>query len=209
MTLNELLHELDVLLQNIPGDKEKIAAQNAVKERLHRHSPFKNEPVDCVLWLHADAITANEYNPNTMAPVEKRLLKHSLETEGFTQPVVVSPLKEKYQLVDGFHRYQLGKNIVKSSGGLTGYLPATVVNADSQGLAERVAATVRHNRARGKHQIDAMSGVVRDLSRLGWEDEKIGLELGMDTDEVLRLKQISGLAELFAGEKFSEAWTVK
>lgn len=209
MTLNELLHELDGLLQSIAGDKDKIAVLNAVKQRLHRHSPFKNEPVDCVVWPHASTISANDYNPNTMAPVEKRLLKHSLQTEGFTQPVVVSPLKEKYQLVDGFHRYQLGKNIVQSSEGLTGYLPVTVINPGSQGLPERVAATVRHNRARGKHQIDAMSDVVRDLSRQGWSDDKISQELGMDGDEVLRLKQISGLAELFAGEHFSEAWTVK
>ncbi|WP_141244091.1 ParB/RepB/Spo0J family partition protein, partial [Citrobacter sp. TSA-1] len=165
-------------------------------------------PVDCVLWVKADEVVANDYNPNVMAPGEKKLLKQSLEKDGFTQPVVVSEEKSHYLVVDGFHRQLLGR---ESDTGkrLKGWLPVTCINPERKGQATRMAATIRHNRARGKHQITSMSDIVRDLSRLGWTDERIGTELGMNQDEVLRLKQISGLTELFQEEDFSPAWTVR
>ncbi|EOU5825009.1 ParB N-terminal domain-containing protein, partial [Escherichia coli] len=139
---------------------------------------------------------------------EKKLLKHSLEQDGFTQPVVVSEEKEHYLVVDGFHRQLLGRE-AGTGKRLKGWLPVTCINPERKGQASRIAATIRHNRARGKHQITSMSDIVRDLSRLGWTDERIGTELGMDQDEVLRLKQISGLTELFLEEDFSPAWTVR
>lgn len=207
--LENLLNQIESMLCELTSEAEKIAVINAVKASLYRHSPFNTEPVDCVMWIPASDIVANDYNPNVMAPAEKRLLRHSIETEGFTQPIVVSPLtKKKFQVVDGYHRYQAGKTTAITRERLRGYLPVTVVNTSSQGLAERIAATIRHNRARGKHQIDEMCDVVRDLARLGWTDAKISKELGMDTDEVLRLKQLSGLAELFIDDDFSDAWTV-
>lgn len=204
-----LLKQLGCYLNSIDSDEERIEVINDVKKLLHQYSPFKNEPVDCVLWVHKDTIVANNYNPNIMAPVERKLLEHSVETDGFTQPVVVTPQNDKFQVVDGFHRHLVGKTSAVVRERIRGYLPVTVVNYESAREAECIAATVRHNRARGKHQITSMSDIVRDLSRLGWGDEKIGKELGMDADEVLRLKQISGLSEIFSREAFSDAWTVK
>lgn len=110
--------------------------------------------------------------------------------------------------MDGFHRQLLGRE-AGTGKRLKGWLPVACINTERKGQAARIAATIRHNRARGKHQITSMSDIVRDLSRLGWADERIGAELGMDQDEVLRLKQISGLTELFQEEDFSPAWTVR
>lgn len=190
------------------AEEETIQALNHLRRVLHEASPFAQEPVDCVLWVKADEVVANDYNPNVMASSEKKLLKHSLEQDGFTQPVVVSEEKDHYLVVDGFHRQLLGRE-ADTGKRLKGWLPVACVNTDRKGQAARIAATIRHNRARGKHQITSMSDIVRDLSRLGWVDERIGAELGMDQDEVLRLKQISGLTELFQEEAFSPAWTVR
>ncbi len=193
---------------SISNDEEKIELLNRIRLLLHAISPFKNEPVDCVLWVKAEKIQANDYNPNIMAPAERKLLKHSIEIDGFTQPVVVSEGKGEYLVVDGFHRQLIGKDTQRSGRRLQGYLPVTCINPETKGHAQRVAATIRHNRARGKHQIASMSDIVRDLSTRGWSDSRIALELGMECDEVLRLKQISGLVELFRDEDFSPAWTV-
>ncbi|MCW9723467.1 ParB N-terminal domain-containing protein, partial [Proteus mirabilis] len=155
-----------------------------------------------------------DYNPNVMSPTEKRLLETSLVKDGYTQPVVVLPIQQsknkpsQWQVVDGYHRYLLSKKNSLNKR-INGYLPITILDVESHTMADQMAATIRHNRARGQHQVAAMSDIVRDLSRLGWNDQKIGDELGMSQDEVLRLKQISGLAELFSEHDFSEAWTVK
>jgi ParB-like chromosome segregation protein Spo0J len=142
-----------------------------------------------------------------VAPPEKRLLLKSIEADGFTQPiVVVHSTEEEYEIIDGFHRHELGKSKPSLRSRLKGYLPITCLQRERH---ERMAATIRHNRARGRHQIHAMSEIVRELSLLGWSEEKIGKDLGMDSDEVLRLKQINGLQELFADRRFSKAWTVK
>ena len=131
----------------------------------------------------------------------------SLEADGFTQPiVVVHSTAEEYEIVDGFHRHELGKAKASLRPRLKGYLPVACLERERH---ERMAATIRHNRARGRHQIHAMSEIVRELSQLGWSEERIGKDLGMDSDEVLRLKQINGLQELFADRRFSKAWTVK
>ncbi|EAR0813673.1 hypothetical protein EF931_21780 [Salmonella enterica] len=191
------------------SDDEKVAALNYLRKTLHGLSPFAREPVDLVLWVKAGEVVANDYNPNVMAASEKKLLHHSLQEDGFTQPVVVSEDKGHYLVVDGFHRQLLGRRESGAGKRLKGWLPVTCINPERKGQAERIASTIRHNRARGKHQITSMSDIVRDLVRLGWTDERIGQELGMDRDEVLRLKQISGLTELFEGDEFSSAWTVR
>lgn len=160
-----------------------------------------------MLWVEGNHITPNDYNPNNVAPPEKRLLLKSIEADGFTQPiVVVHSTEEEYEIIDGFHRHELGKSKPSLRSRLKGYLPITCLQRERH---ERMAATIRHNRARGRHQIHAMSEIVRELSLLGWSEEKIGKDLGMDSDEVLRLKQINGLQELFADRRFSKAWTVK
>ena len=195
-------------LESASDMHEKIKLINEFKILLHQHSPFSEEPVDCVLWVDGKTVDANDYNPNVMASVEKKLLERSIDMDGFTQPVVVAKQKERHLVVDGFHRQQLGKSKTHIRSRLNGYLPVTLIKSSRQGEKERISATIRHNRARGKHQIAAMSDIVRDLCRLGWKEQRISEELGMDADEVLRLKQISGLTELFADEEFSEAWTV-
>lgn len=185
---------------------ERIAALNRVRLALHAVSPFQAEPVDCVQWIAADQVEANDYNPNSVAPPEMRLLEHSIGEDGYTQPIVAWPVDGGYEVVDGFHRNRVGKESKAVRKRVHGYLPLTIINPDRTDRTDRIAATIRHNRARGKHRVDAMSEIVRDLARRNWSNEKIGRELGMDADEVLRLKQISGLAELFAHRTFSEAW---
>lgn len=160
----------------------------------------KNHPVNNVQWVPCEDVYANDYNPNKVAPPEMKLLERSIEADGYTQPIVTWKTQDGYQVIDGFHRHLVGKKM-----GLS-HLPIVVVNDQSTERGDRIASTIRHNRARGKHQISAMSDIVIELSRRNWNDKKIAKELGMDQDEVLRLKQITGLAEAFADEEFSQAW---
>lgn len=163
----------------------------------------KSHPVSSVRWVPTDSVRANDYNPNAVAPPEMKLLKRSIEANGYTQPIVVWRVDDGYEVIDGFHRHLVGKEM-----GLS-HLPVVVVNDDAIDRGDRIAATIRHNRARGKHQVGAMSEIVQELARRNWNDAKIAKELGMEPDEVLRLKQVSGLAELFADKEFSEAWEIE
>lgn len=205
---NTVVAHLNALCESIrtlPAS-ERIEALNAAKLALHEISPFRDEPVDCVVWVEQDAIVANAYNPNTVAPPEMDLLRLSIEEDGFTQPVVAYRENGGYTVVDGFHRTRVGKECVSIHQRVHGYLPITIVRSEREDLDDRMASTIRHNRARGKHGVQAMSRIVLDLARRNWSDGKISKKLGMDADEVLRLKQITGLAELFAHQEFSEAW---
>lgn len=161
---------------------------------------IENHPVSKLHWVEAEKVFANDYNPNRVAPPELKLLEISIIKNGFTQPIVVWKVEDGYEVVDGFHRHIIGKKLGMK------LLPVVILNDDMTNRGDRIAATIRHNRARGKHQIQAMSDIVVELSKRNWSDKKIARELGMDEDEVLRLKQITGLAELFATEEFSEAW---
>lgn len=162
----------------------------------------ERHPVSRVRWVPAQQVTANDYNPNSVAPPEMELLQLSIEADGYTQPIVCWQTgPDAYEVIDGFHRYRVGVERLKLT-----HLPIVVANEDRTDRGDRIAATIRHNRARGKHQVGAMSEIVLELSRRNWSPEKIGRELGMEPDEVLRLRQITGLAELFAGREFSEAW---
>ncbi|MTH44858.1 IbrB-like domain-containing protein [Intestinirhabdus alba] len=204
--MQRLTQEVTHYLSTLP-EEERIKAINELRIAIHKVSPFRDEPVDCVLWIRNDRIAPNDYNPNNVAPPEKKLLLKSIEADGFTQPIVVAQSsQDRYEIVDGFHRHELGKDKAALKSRLHGYLPVACLERSRH---DRMAATIRHNRARGRHQIRAMSEIVRELALLGWEDQKIGQELGMDEDEVLRLKQINGLQELFANRRFSKAWTVK
>jgi ParB-like chromosome segregation protein Spo0J len=186
--------------------EDKMNAINNIRMALHKISPMKSEPVDCVLWVKNKTVVANDYNPNSVAPPEMELLKISIGSDGYTQPIVTFQSDNVYEVVDGFHRHRVGKEDPTIQGRVHGYLPVVVINQDRQDKADRIAATIRHNRARGKHKVDAMSDIVLDLRKRNWKDEKIARELGMDADEVLRLAQITGLAEMFKDEEFSEAW---
>ncbi len=163
----------------------------------------KQHPVSFVRWVLTEKIHANDYNPNSVAKPEMELLELSILEDGFTQPIVVWQDDDNYEVVDGFHRHLVGKKL-----GLT-HLPVVIINENRVDKADRIASTIRHNRARGKHQVGAMSEIVQELSRRNWSEKKIGKELGMEPDEVLRLKQISGLAELFLEEEFSQAWEIE
>lgn len=205
MGIDELLTELCRNIGALP-DAEKIEAINEAKRRLHEISPFCNEPTDCVLWVKGDQVEANDYNPNTVAPPEMKLLELSISEDGYTQPIVAWGKNDYYEVVDGFHRNRVGKECKSVRERVRGYLPITLINHAREDKGDRIASTIRHNRARGKHQVAAMSDIVLDLSRRNWSDAKIGRELGMEPDEVLRLKQITGLAELFSDAEFSKAW---
>lgn len=186
----------------------RVEALNELRAELHALSPFASEPVDCVRWVPADAVHGNPWNPNTVAPPEMKLLALSIEADGYTQPIVtyVGEDADGRQVVDGFHRHRVGKEVPSVSARVHGYLPVVTINEERGNREDRMAATIRHNRARGRHRVDSMSDIVMELRRRKWTDERIGKELGMDPDEVLRLAQITGLAELFRDREFSEAW---
>lgn len=185
---------------------ERIEAINEIKRELHRISPFQREPVDCVMWVKSEAIKANDYNPNSVAPPEMKLLEHSITEDGYTQPIVAWVNDDMYEVIDGFHRNRVGKESRKVRERVHGYLPITIINLDRRDLTDRMSSTIRHNRARGKHKVQAMSDIVVELKRRNWSDERICRELGMDQDEVLRLCQITGLQELFTDKDFSKSW---
>lgn len=202
MNIKKLISEIEKL----PND-EKIAKINEIKIALHEISPFRNEPVDCVLWVKNTNVVANDYNPNSVAPPEMKLLAHSIGEDGYTQPIVSWGREDGLnEVVDGFHRHRVGKEneIIKLR--VHGYLPLVVINNNRNDKSDRIAATIRHNRARGEHKVDSMADIVVELKRRFWSDEKIAIELGMESDEVLRLQQVTGLAGLFADKEFSEAW---
>lgn len=184
---------------------DKVNAINKIKLKLHELSPFNNEPVDFVRWKKIECIYANDYNPNAVAPPEMKLLERSIDADGYTQPIVTWE-NNGYEVVDGFHRHRIGKESVVVNERINGYLPIVVIKDDRTGRSDRIASTIRHNRARGKHKIDSMSEIVVELKRRNWSPKKIGKELGMDQDEVLRLVQITGLSEMFADKSFSVAW---
>jgi len=190
-------------------EEQRIDAINEVRAAIHALSPMRREPVDFVRWVRADDLHANDYNPNSVAPAEMRLLQLSIMQDGYTQPIVAWPDGSGFEVVDGFHRNRVGREVGAVQKRVCGRLPIAVINSDRTAKEDRIAATIRHNRARGKHAVDAMADIVVDLSRRNWSDEKIAKELGMEADEVLRLKQVTGLAELFADREFSEAWEVE
>lgn len=173
---------------------------------IHERSPFKDEPVDFVRWVKNINVQANDYNPNSVAPPEMELLRVSIMADGYTQPIVTYPESGKITVVDGFHRSRVGKECDDVKERVHGYLPIVEIRESQTDKGNRMAATVRHNRARGKHKVEAMSDIVLDLRRRNWSDEKIAKNLGMEADEVLRLAQITGLSDMFADDDFTEAW---
>lgn len=162
-------------------------------------------PVYHIISVPIEKIAPNDYNPNAVAPPELKLLYDSIKQDGYTMPIVCYHNKENdtYIIVDGFHRYRImldHPDIYEREGGK---LPVSVIN---KSLDHRMASTIRHNRARGNHDVDLMSNIIKELHELGRTDKWIAKHLGMDKDEILRLKQITGLAALFRDVEFSNAW---
>lgn len=186
--------------------EQKVQAINAIRLLLSKHSPFAAEPVDCVIWVKSDVVTSNDYNPNSVAPPEMKLLEKSITEDGYTQPIVSWSRDGIFEVVDGFHRHRVGKESPLVRERVHGYLPIVAINAGRDDKSDRMAATIRHNRARGEHRVESMAEIVVELKRRFWSDEKIAIELGMDADEVLRLAQVTGLAGLFSDRSFSQAW---
>jgi ParB-like chromosome segregation protein Spo0J len=186
----------------------KVTYLNELRLFLHDNSPFRNEPVDYVKWEKSDNVVANDYNPNKVAPPEMELLEVSIINDGYTQPIVTwaNPEKEKTEVIDGFHRNRVGKESKIVSKRINGYLPIVDIRKEQSNKNDRIASTIRHNRARGKHQVSAMSDIVIELKNRNWSNSRISKQLGMDEEEVLRLCQISGLEHLFSDKDFSNAW---
>lgn len=167
-----------------------------------------NSPVYNIKKVPIEKIQANSYNPNHVAPPEMRLLYQSIKKDGYTMPIVCYYLEDedKYEIVDGFHRYTTmlkHKDIYEREEGC---LPVSVIDKP---ISDRMASTIRHNRARGSHDIELMTNIVAELVDSGMSDTWIMKNIGMDADELLRLKQISGLASLFKDKEFSKSWVVE
>ena len=207
MSAQEIITNAATLFESLASLslEDKIEAINEIREMLSSYSPFAANPVDFVKWVPADLVHANDYNPNSVAPPEMKLLEHSILKDGYTQPIVTWP-NNGIEVVDGFHRHRVGKESPEVNAMIHGYLPVVTIRPSQGEKNDRMAATIRHNRARGAHKVESMSEIVVELKRRFWTDARIATELGMEPDEVLRLQQITGLSALFADEEFSDAW---
>lgn len=178
---------------------------NEIKEVLHDLSPNKHNPVDLVRWVPIEKVHANNYNPNSVAKVEMGLLFTSIKHDGYTQPVVTfyDKDKDRYVIVDGFHRYttmRCSKYLRELNNNL---IPVVVID---KSMNDRRASTVRHNRARGSHSIEGMADLVYQMLKDGWSDTRICNELGMEADELVRLKYVTGFAKLYENVEYNKSW---
>ena len=189
-------------------DEQKIVFFEEVKELIHNNSPLKEQPVNRIKWVDINKVSPNDYNPNSVAKKEMGLLYTSILHDGYTQPVVTiyDEVKDKYIIIDGFHRYftcKTNKDILDRN---KGRLPIVVLNKD---INDRMASTVRHNRARGMHSVTGMSSMVFNMLENGWEDVDICNELGMSVEELIKLKHITGFSKLFEDKEYSKSWQTK
>lgn len=206
-SLQALADKLTTHIKSLPLDRQ-VEALNYVRREIHLAGPFRDHPVDCTLWVTPAAVVANDYNPNTVAPPEMKLLETSIEADGYTQPIVTMPDGETHEVVDGFHRHRVGRESLLVMAQTHGYLPIVEIREGRANKSDRMASTIRHNRARGKHGVPAMTEIVRYLAQKNWTNQKIARELGMEPDEVLRFRQVGGLAAQFARREYSEAWDI-
>ena len=171
-------------------------------------SDFSGHPVSEVRWVDINKVEPNDYNPNSVAGTEMSLLYTSIKHDGYTQPIVTiyDEEKNKYIIVDGFHRYFICKTNKDIQESTNGHVPIVIIKKD---INERMASTVRHNRARGAHSVTGMSQMVFSMLDNGWADEEICNHLGMSADELLRLKHITGFSKLFKDAEYNKTWTTK
>lgn len=203
---------MEALFTQLKAEYEKSANKtqflNELKDWLYRELSVVKQPIDNVQWVPIDKVEPNDYNPNSVAKVEMGLLYTSISHDGYTQPIVTiyDPSKDKYVIVDGFHRYFTCKNNKDIYEKVGGRLPIVVIDKD---INDRMASTVRHNRARGKHSVAGMSSMVFKMLENGWKDEDICKELGMEPEELIRLKHITGFSKLFADSEYKRSWETK
>lgn len=202
----KLAKELSKEIELIPNADDKIQAINEVRRVIHEVSPLKHHPVDFVFWKKSDNVEANEYNPNSIPPPEMKLLYESIANDGYTMPIVSYEDTNITRIVDGFHRRETEKRNSDISASTFGHVPLTTIRDKQTGLSDRMASTIRHNRARGSHNIELMSQIVTELVEMGKGDAWICKHVGMSPDELLRMKQITGLASLFQNKDFSNSW---
>lgn len=207
--IKELSKQLAAEISMLEGVDSQIETLNEVRFALHEVSPMKHHPVDWVYWEKSLNVEANEYNPNAVAPPEMELLKRSIIEDGYTMPIVAYSDDGTIKIVDGFHRRQSERNNPEISNSTFGRVPLTQIRKEQAGTGDRMASTIRHNRARGVHNIELMSNIVAELVEMGKGDAWICKHIGMSADELLRLKQITGLAALFQNKSFSQSWEVE
>jgi Mg2+ and Co2+ transporter CorA len=199
-----LLDAVDQFFDETDDIDDQVSLLNSLREKLHDRSPF-SEPVENIKWVRQSNVEGNDYNPNEVATPEMDLLHKSIKEDGYTQPIVTYELNGgEHEVVDGYHRMLIGKTRDDIRERLNDHVPVTVIDKP---LEERMSSTIRHNRARGTHQTRDMSTLVASLHQQGWDDQRICDELGMELDEVIRLKQVSGLKDVFDGHEFSQSWT--
>ncbi len=169
---------------------------------------YPDQPINEVKWVHIDKVIANDYNPNSVATNEMRLLYMSIKQDGYTQPVVTiyDETQDKYIIVDGFHRHLVMKHYKDIADRTENHLPIVVLKKD---INDRMASTVRHNRARGKHSVNGMASMVFQMLDNGWEDARICNELGLEVEEIVRLKHVTGFSKLFENVDYKKAWKHK
>jgi len=190
---------------------DKADAEKAIREMndslrgIYKESPLSHNPVGLVQWVPIEKVQANEYNPNRVAINEMRLLYASIAADGYTQPVVTvyDADQDIYIIVDGFHRYSIMRQNKDIAEANYGHLPVVVIEKD---INDRMASTIRHNRARGKHQVTGMGDMVFQMLENGWSDAAICKELGMEPEELIKLKHITGFSKLFEDVQYRKAW---
>lgn len=207
--MNDILlkaKELAESISEIEDTDEKIAVINEVRKIIHEVSPLKHHPVDFICWQKSENVEKNEYNPNEVAPPEMKLLTRSIIEDGYTMPIVSYLDEDIIRIVDGFHRRKAERTSKTIHDATLGYIPISLIRSEKGNISDRMASTIRHNRARGTHSIDLMVDIVAELTQAGMGDDWIIKHIGMDADEVLRLKQVSGLASLFKNMEYSKSW---
>lgn len=202
MSIESIIIEIKKLIAESADPQTDI---EIIRDTLHEVSPQRDQPIDRVKWIPIDQVEPNDYNPNSVAKKEMGLLYVSIKQDGYTQPIVTvyDPDKKKYVIVDGFHRYFVGKTKGDISGSINGLLPVTVIN---KSINDRMASTVRHNRARGEHSITGMGSLVFGMLKNGWTDADICNNLGLEPEEILKLKHITGFSALFKNGEYNKSW---
>lgn len=192
------------IIELIKSSEFSIEEMNEITNALYEKHPMKHNPVSRIQFIDVDMIEPNDYNPNAVAKNELKLLEISIDHDGYTQPTVTiwDEQKQKYVIIDGFHRYYTMKTskLINERNG--GKLPIVVLDKD---INDRMASTVRHNRARGKHSVTGMGNIVCEMIKNGATDEEVCNELGLEVDELVRLKYTSGVAKLFEDAEFSKS----
>lgn len=200
------------LKKQIKSEFDKATDQqlflNELRTWIHNNISLVPQPIDNVQWVPLEMVQPNDYNPNSVAKVEMGLLYKSIKHDGYTQPIVTIYDAEinKYVIVDGFHRFftcQRNEDIMERNKGM---LPIVIINKD---INDRMASTVRHNRARGEHSVEGMSNMVFDMLENGWSEEHICNHLGMEPEEILKLKHVTGFSKLFENIEYKKAWETK